>query len=293
MDNAPAIQTRLQLKETYTFNAGFTLYMLPYGIYYPEGQDGGGIYYRAPIPIVRRGFFGADSFVHGGIYVPTDVTWSLGFVWLYVRDDDGSIRGKTMPSGFVMTYGDRWYRETYTGMPPPPVEELQADVSFGADGKPEGLYELHSSTGKVHVKGTFEHGRKVGIWIFWDSGGVKVAEMTYRDGLKDGPCRMWYGSFAFPESAGKDKLAVTLEADRMHGEKTRWKKDGAVECTTLFEHGEIVEAHCWDDDGAEMSQSEARKTARDELMSDERWLKDMDSEIERSLRDKPAGGAER
>ncbi len=33
VDNAAAIQTRLQLKETYTFNIGFTVYMLPYGPY--------------------------------------------------------------------------------------------------------------------------------------------------------------------------------------------------------------------------------------------------------------------
>jgi len=66
VDDAPAIQTRLQLKETFVFNVGVTRYMLPYGPYYPDGQDERGIYYRAPIPIARRGFLGAESLVLEG-----------------------------------------------------------------------------------------------------------------------------------------------------------------------------------------------------------------------------------
>lgn len=100
VDNAPAIQTRLQLKETYIFNVGLRRYMLPYGPYYPEGQDQRGIYYRAPIPIVRRGLFGGESLIPGGIYVPMDVAWSAGLVWLYLRNDDGSMDVEVIPGPF-------------------------------------------------------------------------------------------------------------------------------------------------------------------------------------------------
>jgi hypothetical protein len=292
VDNAGAIQTRLQLKETYTFNRGFTVYMLPYGPYYPEGQDQRGIYYRAPIPIVRRGLFGGESLIRGGIYVPTDMTWSAGLVWLYLRNDDGSVDVEGIPGPFATTYGDRWYREPYTGSPPP-FQDVKAAVSFSADGKPEGLFELRTPDGKVQVRGNFEQGRKTGTWIFADSGGVKVAELTYRDGLRDGPFQMWYGSFAFPESAGKDKLAATFDADQLDGDKTRWRKDGSPECKTRFDHGTIINAECWDGNGVQKSQSDSLKMARDELKADEEWFKEMDGWIDGSIRAAKSDGAER
>ena len=117
VDEVLAIRTRIKLKETYVFNVGATLYVLPYGPYLPEGQDDKGIYYRAPIPIVTRGWLGSEALVQGGIYVPTELTWTVGLVWLYVRQDGGSIDMELMPSGFSLTYGDRWFREAMDGAP--------------------------------------------------------------------------------------------------------------------------------------------------------------------------------
>jgi hypothetical protein len=64
------------------------------------------------------------------------------------------------------------------------------------------------------------------------------------------------------------------------------KKDGAPECKTLFEHGVIVKAQCWDANGLEMSEGDALKMSRDELKADEEWFEQMDEWIERSLHDK-------
>ena len=112
MDGVPAIRTRINLKETYVFNAGVNLYVLPYGRYLPEGQDDKGIYYSAPNPVVTRGWLGREALVQGGIYVPTTLTWAVGLVWLYVRDESGIISMELMPSEFGLIYGDRWFRET-------------------------------------------------------------------------------------------------------------------------------------------------------------------------------------
>lgn len=164
-------------------------------------------------------------------------------------------------------------------------------MAFSTDGKPEGLFELRDSRGNVQVRGNFQQGRKTGTWIFSDSGGIKVAELTYRDGLRHGPFRMWYGSLAFPESAGKDKVAAAFDGDQLNGDKTRWRKDGSPECKTRFDHGAIINVECWDANGLQMSEAESLKITREELKADEEWFKAMDDWIDGSLRARKADGA--
>lgn len=115
-----ASKTVFVLKKTYTAGVMGSEYILPYGLYSPEGQDKNGIYYKAPIPLRKRGLFGGllslrrESLVEGGIYVPfyKEKPSFLSSIYLYVRQKDDSIRYTVMPSNFETGYGKHWFIET-------------------------------------------------------------------------------------------------------------------------------------------------------------------------------------
>jgi hypothetical protein len=108
-----AANRHLILKETYIAGVRGAEYLLPYGSYRAEASDERGVYYRAPIPIKKRGLFGGalptgESLVEGGIYLPSSsFQRSLG-VWLYVYDEHGHIDSMNLPGNFAMTEGELW-----------------------------------------------------------------------------------------------------------------------------------------------------------------------------------------
>lgn len=114
LDDINAMNTRVVLSESYTFNVGLTSYHLPKGNYYPEGQDKRGIYYRAPIPIVAKGLSDEKKYVESGIYLQgkTLKTASPLATWIYFKNN-GSVKTELIYAGFALHYGKFWYREAY------------------------------------------------------------------------------------------------------------------------------------------------------------------------------------
>jgi hypothetical protein len=111
-----ASKTVFVLDQTYISETGGIEYVLPYGTYRPEGQDKNGIYYKAPIPLKKRGMFGGllslgrESFAEGGVYVPLfegKPSFS-GDVWLYLRQKDGSVDCKILAGPLMHDYGKHW-----------------------------------------------------------------------------------------------------------------------------------------------------------------------------------------
>jgi hypothetical protein len=111
-----ASNTVFVLDETYIAGTGGIEYVLPYGTYCPEGQDKNGIYYKAPVPLKKRGMFGGllslgrESFAEGGVYIPLfeEKPSFFGDAWLYLRNKDGSVRCKIIPGTLMHDYGKHW-----------------------------------------------------------------------------------------------------------------------------------------------------------------------------------------
>ena len=116
LDDINATNTRVVLSQSYSFNVGLTIYTLPYGFYYPEGQDERGIYYRAPIPIKINELSGEKKFIQSGIYLQgkTLKTSSSFATWIYFNNNE-SIETELIDYKFVWGYGNIWYREAYYG----------------------------------------------------------------------------------------------------------------------------------------------------------------------------------
>ena len=116
LDDINAINTRVVLLQSFSFNVGLTIYTLPYGDYYPEGQDERGIYYRAPIPVKINELSGENKFIQSGIYLQgkTLKTSSPFATWVYFNNNE-SIRTELIHYKFAWGYGNTWYREAYYG----------------------------------------------------------------------------------------------------------------------------------------------------------------------------------
>lgn len=116
LEDINAMNTRVVLSQSYSFNVGLKVYHLPDGNYYPEGQDERGIYYKAPVPVVTKGFSGEKEYVQSGIYLQgKNLKVSSTFAtWVYTNKN-GSIETELIYSGFALDYGNTWYREAYYG----------------------------------------------------------------------------------------------------------------------------------------------------------------------------------
>ncbi len=171
--------------------------------------------------------------------------------------------------------------------PPPPPDlsvELHPEIAFSADGKPQGPYRLRDGTGRLYAAGEFAGGRREGLWTFWDGAGIKIVELTYRRGIKEGPCRMWFGSVAFQKVAGRLKLDVTFAKGRQDGLKRTWWPSGGQKCETELRRGAVRSARCWNADGGALSPAEATQVARADLAADYQYLRAMEEVVRVSLR---------
>ena len=166
---------------------------------------------------------------------------------------------------------------------PDASSELHAEVAFSADGVPQGSYKLYDASGRLYATGEFVNGRREGLWTFWDPGGTKVVAITYHAGIKEGPCRMWFGSLAFPKLAGRLKLEVTFSKNRQEGLKRTWWASGELKCETELRRGAVRSAQCWDARGKPRPAAEAAKTARSDLADDTAYLQTLDEVVRASM----------
>jgi antitoxin component YwqK of YwqJK toxin-antitoxin module len=167
---------------------------------------------------------------------------------------------------------------------PPP----RAEITW-VNGKPEGPVVIYDAWGRVMSRGTFHQGLKEGTWTHYVSTGLKVVELSYREGLKDGLCRMWYGPFNDRgRYTGNLKLEITFRKG-LPVEKRQWYPGGEKGAEMEFEYGRVVRARVWRESGEELPPSQAMAAAEEGWRVDQTLFAGMDQTVEEGLRN--SGGA--
>ena len=157
-------------------------------------------------------------------------------------------------------------------------------VSY-VQGKREGSYTLHRSTGGLMVAGQYRSGLREGVWKFYESSGSELVELTYQHGAREGPCRMWYGGgLDNGRWRGNRKLEMTFHQDRVHGEKLSWYPEGGKRTEVDYQDGMIHSARAWKPSGEETPPDEALRIAGQDVDSDNKFLGTLDSIIENGFR---------
>ncbi|MBC7977675.1 MAG: hypothetical protein H7138_22080 [Myxococcales bacterium] len=69
--------------------------------------------------------------------------------------------------------------------------QLIVDEAYDRNGKHHGDYTIWRSRKVMRVRGTFDHGKRDGLWIWRDREGHKERQGNYLDGKRDGPWTEW------------------------------------------------------------------------------------------------------
>lgn len=82
----------------------------------------------------------------------------------------------------------------------------------------------------------------VGVWTYYESTGLGLAEIRYQRGIKQGPFKTRYGSRANPHAAGKLQLTGQFRNNRMDGLIKAYDSDGKPLLNRQYASGKIEHA---------------------------------------------------
>jgi hypothetical protein len=148
------------------------------------------------------------------------------------------------------------------------------------DGAPNGAYELRSPDGRLRILGAFAKGRRTGTFLFWAATGDRVAVIPYDEDAKVGTVALWYPP-AIPLAEPRRKLETAFAAGVRHGVTRSWHANGRQRTEYLYEHGKLVTAKAWSEQGAPLAEPEARRAAERDLAQDTEYF----ASLERTIAD--------
>lgn len=268
-------QSSIQLSTEFKFMPSLSGYYLPAGVYQAESEDAEGVFFKAPKGARSLSLTGSIE-VEGGIFLPKQGGRDVrGYVYLILP-----VVGRLtyfLPDQFFAAYGKSW---------------AILDVEFGAylikgkklNGLYDGPVEIWTSPTARQMAGKFSRGNPVGSWTFWDSKGTRIATLEYADGIQSGSVEMWYGSFAYPEDAGKLKLRGVLRGGRWDGSVTSYYRNGQIHSERTYEKGVLVRTVSYDDDGKALTPDQSRQQGEQDDRADETYLAGLDLNLRDSAK---------
>ena len=136
------------------------------------------------------------------------------------------------------------------------------------DGRPHGAYELHMPDGRLRVAGAFNHGKRIGTFLFWSSSGARLALLPFADDVISGTVALWYSGPAKAEP--KRKQEAVYAAGRPVTVRS-WYVEGPPRAEFRYDGDVLAEARAWSIKGAPLSESAARSVAARDRTADEQF----------------------
>jgi hypothetical protein len=150
------------------------------------------------------------------------------------------------------------------------AEDLAVDGSC-RDGQPHGAYEVRGPDGTARVVGAFARGRRTGTFLFWSSGGARVALLPFDDDALSGTVTLWHAP-AGRAGDVRPKLEAVYVRGQPSGEKRSWFPDGRPRAEYRYEQGALAAARAWTEAGKPMSEDEARALAQRDRAADDAYF---------------------
>jgi hypothetical protein len=114
--------------------------------------------------------------------------------------------------------------------------------SFQAERLPGGGCKIYDDHHILRATGRASGSIPIGIWKYYESTGLRLVEIRYQRGIKDGPFQTWYGSLANPRAAGKLQLTGQFRNDQMDGLIKAYDSEGQPLLNRQYVSGKIVHA---------------------------------------------------
>ncbi len=134
----------------------------------------------------------------------------------------------------LLIAGTAWANKPYVAPTEPPKPPAPSDKD-ASDACPEGTQLHKTRTEKYCYKPNYN---KEGLWLHWYDGGQKKAEITMKDGKREGRRTLWHEN-------GQKKEEGDWQGDKEVGRHTEWAKDGKKAKEREYKQG-VLEGHAVD-----------------------------------------------
>jgi antitoxin component YwqK of YwqJK toxin-antitoxin module len=152
------------------------------------------------------------------------------------------------------------------------AQDFKAD-GYCRDGQPHGAYELRAASGQLRAAGAFANGKRTGSFLFWSSGGARIALLPFDHDRLAGTLALWYLPAASERMGeGRPKLEATYVAGKLSGMKRSWYPDGRMRAAFLYEAGALLEARAFSPTGAPLSPVQAKALAARDAVDDDAYF---------------------
>lgn len=165
---------------------------------------------------------------------------------------------------------------------PPEVRGTKVNGAY------DGPVEIWLSTGVKQAAGKFNQGQPDGVWTFWDSGGTRIAELTYRDGTFAGNVISWHGTAAGPRDRGKLRLRGSFMDGMWHGSVLTYYPDGRMRSERVYNEDNLTGAFANNPQGQPLDSDAALKIAAEDEGQDNAFVDALDNFLRRWAVNPPA-----
>ncbi|MFI5356070.1 MAG: toxin-antitoxin system YwqK family antitoxin [Opitutales bacterium] len=143
----------------------------------------------------------------------------------------------------------------------------------------QGPVEIWSTPLTREAAGNFHNGKPDGVWTFWDREGLKIAEITYRDGTFNGTVTMWNDTEAGPEARGKLKFRGSFNDGMWQGSVLTYYPDGKTRSERDYEADTLKAAYAYNPAGREFNEEYSKKIAASDEKHDNAYVDALDAFI--------------
>lgn len=116
---------------------------------------------------------------------------------------------------------------------------------YQVERSPGGECKIYDNWHRLRASGQANGSVPNGVWNYYESTGLKLVQIRYRRGIKDGSFQTWYGSFANPQSAGKLQLSGQFRNSQMDGLIKAYDPAGKPLINRTYNAGKIVHAQAF------------------------------------------------
>jgi hypothetical protein len=116
---------------------------------------------------------------------------------------------------------------------------------YQVERSPGGECKIYDNRHRLRASGQANGSVPNGVWNYYESTGLKLVQIRYRRGIKDGSFQTWYGSFANPQSAGKLQLTGQFRNSQMDGLIKAYDPAGKPLINRTYNAGKIVHAQAF------------------------------------------------
>jgi hypothetical protein len=148
---------------------------------------------------------------------------------------------------------------------------------------PNGPYTWLSLEGKPEIEGSFDHGRKDGVFTFYGGAGDELAQIPFHEDAIQGTIRLWYSRMSTGGVAGRRKLLASYSAGEPDGDKVSWYADGSRRAIFHYTRGRLDHAQVWSPDGAPGAQEDATAMAAQDLAADARYYQTLEGFVAEAM----------